>query len=599
MKVFGILLIAIVVPASACLGADYEAEYQARADSVIDYYAGLPFSFDAFRAMAKFNRQTDVATACRIVDSLTAKPRGDMFWLYPMAALYLISHDHMPDSSRQKIRTSFRDYTPYRGDTENHWVMYYTSMYLLAQSFPGEPGSFWFNGKSSDENLADAEGWLLHWMDLTTTIGQGEFDSPTYHTFFLTPCFLLHRFAQDEPMRTRAQIMIEWLLADALIDYLDGTSCGAHSRIYEVDIHDKHYSNSSRTIAFLLGDRPLFRSDGEPETLFHNTLITALCDYQMPDILRRIGTDRSQPYLSKERKRSRYRIRFYPERMPLVSKMLYMTPTTALGSIQKGHTEQILQHTWALNWSRERYGQVTTLFTLHPYYSARDMGSLFTSYLQTVVPGVVGSKTTYDKEEKWVGSSPYEELMQFENTLIGLYDLRASDAIYKHYNGFFPRDFDAFMEDESGWIFCRTGTVFIAFFPFKPYEWRQEEKGRRLRSEGLTNGFILEVKQPTQMDSFAAFQKQIKANPIEFVDTAERLAVSYRNLDSRLLEFTYGGERVIDGKADDPSDYALFDSPYVQAEVGSRQMVLTHGGETRILDLDKIEIRTLEFPDNP
>ncbi len=589
-----LLLAGLLCLAAATSAADhYTTAYEARADSVIDYYAALPYSQDAFRAMAKFHRQTDLSTACQIVDSLTARPRGDMFWLYPITALYMTCGDRMPDSSRQKIRTSFSSYAPYRGDTENHWLMYYVSLYLLAQSFPDQPGNLWFNGKSSAENFNDAKGWIEYWMDLTTTVGQGEFDSPTYATFFLTPCFMLQRFAKDETMRTRAQIMVEWLLADLFIDTLDGTLCGAHSRIYEADIHDKHYSNASHTIAFLLGDRPLFRGDGKPETLFHNNLITALCDYRLPEILYRIGTDRSKPYLSLERKRSRYRIRYYDERMPAVNKMLYMTSNTALGSIQSGHTEQILQHSWNLNWKRERLGQVTTLFTLHPYYSARDMGSLFTSYLQTVVPDVVGSKTTYDKQEKWVGSSPYEELLQFENTLVGLYDLRSDDALYKHYDGFFPRDFSEQTVDPSGWIFCRTGTVYIAFYPFKPVEWREEKMGKRLRSNGLTNGFIIEVKQPQEIASFAEFKRKIMANPVDFVDQPDNLTAIYRNLDGHRLEFTFGGERRIDGKVVSPSGYPLFDSPYIQAQVDGRKMILQHGGEKRVLDLAKPEIRTL------
>ncbi len=58
--------------------------------------------------------------------------------------------------------------------------MYYVSLYLASQKWKGEDGSKWFAGKSSEENLKEAEGWINNWIEITTTIGQGEFDSPNY-----------------------------------------------------------------------------------------------------------------------------------------------------------------------------------------------------------------------------------------------------------------------------------------------------------------------------------------------------------------------------------------------------------------------------------
>jgi len=62
---------------------------------------------------------------------------------------------------------------PYRGDTENHWLLYYTTLYLMAQLWSGEPGDAWFTGRTSEENLAEAKAWIESWIDLTTTRGRG------------------------------------------------------------------------------------------------------------------------------------------------------------------------------------------------------------------------------------------------------------------------------------------------------------------------------------------------------------------------------------------------------------------------------------------
>lgn len=585
MKKIIFLFILTLLMFNSLFAASYEKAYKQRCDSIITYYKNLPYGPDAYRAMVKLATKTDIPTALKIIDTLTIKPRGDMFWFYPVMSMYLEGQKNMPPAYKAKLRQALKTYTPFRGDTENHWVMYYASLYLAAQSWPNEPGPTWFNGKSSAENIKDAEGWLYHWMNLTTTIGQGEFDSPAYMTFFLTPMFMLYQHAGDPVMKKRAEIMINWLLADFFIDYLDGVYCGAHSRLYEVDILDKRQSMTTKMAAFFLGDRPLFDGQGKPQNFLGNCLVFALSDYKLPDILYRIATDRSQSYESRERKRSRNRIRYYDERNPAVNKYDYMTAEYSLGSVQWGHTEQILQHTWALNWRAGKPGEVTTLFTLHPYYSERDMCSLFTALRSTVVADVVGSKTTYDKEDKLVGSSPYEKLFQHKGTLIGLYDLTAPDVTWRHYDGFFSKDLLERRQDPSGWIICKTPHVYFAFLPLKPFQWLEEKQVWRLRSSEPRNGFVLEVKQADEVSSFAAFQQAVTAANVERIDFERDPHIRYTNLDGQTMEFSYSGLRLLNGKIEDATSYPLFESPYITSAAGSGKMVVTYKNRNMVLDL--------------
>ncbi len=135
-----------------------------------------------FIAAAKLNRKTDSATGLKIIEELlsdpTASGRG-MFVIYELMAAYLYGFEEIPAELKRKIWESFRTRPLYRGDTENHWVMYYTGLYLAAQTWKGYDGTFWYTGKPSGENFLEAEGWLNEWIKITTTIGQGEFDSPT------------------------------------------------------------------------------------------------------------------------------------------------------------------------------------------------------------------------------------------------------------------------------------------------------------------------------------------------------------------------------------------------------------------------------------
>jgi hypothetical protein len=593
MKKYIVLIFIIAFSNITFAQKDYKTylkEYRKRCDSVIDYYKKSAYSTSQFPAMAKLAKKHDVENALKAVDSLTLKPRGDMFWFYPMVAMYLYSEKNLPEEYKIKVRNALKSYTPYRGDTENHWMMYYVSLYLAAQTWPNEPGETWFNGKSSQENLEDAKNYLYSWMELTTTVGQGEFDSPIYGVWYVTPLFMLYQFTKDPVMKTKAEIMLDWVLADFFIDYFDNIYTGGNSRLYQYDVFVKRKSQLGKAGAFFFGDKPLFHADGKSWYELYNTLIYALSDYKIPEVLYRIATDRSQPYENEERKRSRNRIRFTTEKNPAVYKYNYITKNYTLGGIQKGFTEQILQHTWNLNWKAIKDDEITTFFTIHPYYSDIDMASLFTSDRKTVVADVVTSKYLYDKEDKWIGSSPYEKLFFNKNVAIGIYDLSSPDVFYKHYDGFFSKDLLEKKEDPSGWIFCRTNSIYFAFYPVKPYIWMDEKEGQRLRSYDEKNGFILECGMPDEFKSFEDFQEKIKKNKIEKDDFNKNLKLGYKSVSGNYYEFSYDGLRKINGQNYIPENYKLFNSPYIQSEIGSQKMELKYKNKMLILDLKNAKI---------
>ena len=50
------------------------------------------------------------------------KPRGDMFWMFPMTSIGYLGQDLLSAEAKQALRNAWRDYMPMRGDTENHWA---------------------------------------------------------------------------------------------------------------------------------------------------------------------------------------------------------------------------------------------------------------------------------------------------------------------------------------------------------------------------------------------------------------------------------------------------------------------------------------------
>jgi hypothetical protein len=463
--------------------------------------------------------------------------------------------------------------------------MYYTGMYLAAQTWPNESGSEWFNGRSSEENFREAEGWLNHWIRLTTTIGQGEFDSPTYMPVFLAPMLLLFDFAADPAMRTKAQMMCDLLLADFAVENLRGCYGGGHSRDYPPDIINPLIAQTTR-VSWLYFGEPATETWEDPEYLPRvrgswELVFGGLSGYRPPGMIVRMATDRSVPYVHRERKRVRNVIRFGDELNPPVYKYTYMTADYVLGSLQGGILQPFQQHTWDVTYVSTKPNNA--IFTVHPSWSSRELGMFFPEELNVLAQDVDRYKLVYTSPDKWNSSSPYEQTFQHKNVLIVLYNI-APGAKHPHIDGFFPKTLDDRTVDSSGWIFCRGGNAAIAICPLMPYEWIQEEKNWRLRSHHLKNGLVVEVGSVHTAADYEEFIRQMRQRRPEAADFDRTLTVSYTSIAGNVMTFTYDGPRTFNGTTVDLTKTKFYDGPFMSSEVGSGIIELRYGGRVRVLD---------------
>ena len=574
--------------------ADYVEAYAARRDSLMGFYA-YRFEADAygrggfFDVAARLQLGVDEDGAFAILDSLLSQPpRGDMFWMYPFVTAWFAGRGQLPDRYKTRLRDLWRTYMPYRGDTENHWVLYYSSLYLMAQEFPDDPGDRWFTGKPAQENRAEAEEFLLHWIDLTTTIGQGEYDSPHYLKVFIAPMALLYAYAKDPAMRRRAEMMLDYLIADFAVESLNGLYGGAHSRHYEREAVEPSKTAATRFAWLLFGNVP-FGPSAE-------SYVLAQSGYVPPLILYQIATDRREPYIHREYKRTRHRIRNSDVKNAPVYKYTAMRAAYVLGSSQGGLLQPIQQQTWDLTWALDDpRGKHNTLFTLHPYSSPHEGAMYFAEPWDMVTELIVRSKTEYDLPTKWTGGSPYEQVFQHGDALVALYDI-AEGARHPHISGFFSKDLTRREEDASGWIFAQGGDAFIAYYPLAPYEWRREETGDwRLHSPHLTNGAVVQVAPASAFASWDAFKQAINVFPLTAdVDGAPR--VQFTTLSGDALDVRYGETPRVNGEPVDYEAWPLFDGPFLRAERGSRTLDIRYGRMRRVLDFNTLTITDLVDP---
>ena len=568
------------------LGAALRGQtFEERKLTMIDAYAHYQGKGDYGYAeiAAKLWRHEDAAWCSKKLEDLLSQPSGDMFWMFPVTAIAYLDQGQLTESARQMLRRSWKTYMPYRGDTENHFLLYYSCLYLMSQMWPDAD---WYTGNSSAENMEEARQWIEGWVRLTTTRGQGEYDSPHYMGVYLLPMSYLAAWSKDPAMKKRAHMMLDLLIADYAPENLDGLFVGAHARVYETQLVEPANGVSADFgwVWFGLGHRGVVPAN---YTLYY--LLAS--GYEPPEVLKLIATDRSQPYTHYERKRTRNRWRFFDELHGPVYKTTYVRREYAVGSDQGGVLQPIQQHSWDVTWSvPDARGVQNTFFTMHPYSSMQELQTYFVFNPDGAVEGIVKSKKTYDSPDKLLGGSPYEKIVQDRDTVIALYDI-APETRFPHVNGFFSKDLKEVVEDASGWIFMRGGdSTYIACRPLQPYSWKPiEGGGRRLFSPYLKNGFVVQVAPRSEFADLAAFKKAIVALPLEF-RLEPTPSVKFRSLRGTTIEFTYGATPRLNGVALDYEHWPLFGGPFVESAVDSQKIVLKHGSLRRTLDFKNLTV---------
>lgn len=578
--------------------------YEDRIHEALAWRSGLikadaPLLGDMAAVATQLALRQDIERCNRTVIEHAKEPGSGPFWMFPAVAVAYLGRDQLSAEARAALRSAWSSTMQLRGDTENHWCMYYSSLYLMAQLYPNEPGSSWYTGKSSSENLEEARDYLIHWMKLATTIGQGEYTCSHYIGEYAIPLVYLTAWAEDPAMRTRARMMLDWILADQFANSLEGVLHGPNARSEDVSVVERWNALSSYFSWQMLGNTPTPSGYGGWGIYF----AVAARYYDLPEVIYRIGVDRSGDFLQRDLKRTRRRWRNSDVEMAPIYKTNYSRKEYAVGSTQGGLSDPIQTHVWDVTWAvPDPRGAHNTMFSLHPISSSRDMMTYFAELPDRMTNSVTKEgKVSYDSPDKFLGSSRFEQVFQDLDSVIALYDIPPGTR-FPHINGFFSTDLKDLTEDSSGWIFARGGDAYLAYRPLAPYEWqpvkgyksswvpdRVEKGDRRLYSPHLKNGTIVQAASVSEFSSMEAFQAAIRALPLSY-KLEPVPTVTWKTLRGKTVVATYGKAPVVNGKTIDYSRWKLFEGPYLNAEKGSQKLTLTHGRLERVLDFNTLTI---------
>jgi hypothetical protein len=114
---------------------------------------------------------------------------------------------------------------------------------------------------------------------------------------------------------------------------------------------------------------------------------------------------------------------------------------------------------------------------------------------------------------------------------------------------------------------------------------KHKEAGNwRLRSHKDQNGYVIEVRSKTEIGSFENFSSMLRSHIPQATLKPGSVSVQYRTLNNDRMKFAFPDTRILNGKPVDLTKTRLFEGPFLNAEVGSEKLTMTHKGQRRILD---------------
>ena len=486
----------LIIIASLCFAVRGEAQSPALRKDVLDRLAKSEHRLNFAVTSARINTDINLDRAYRDLDTLLAREYGDMFWMYGMAGLYHSSKELLDDATKARFREAWKHRTPYRGDTENHFLMYYSSLLLMSEVWPGLPGSEWFTGRSSKEIHAESREYLLHWMQRAARYGLNEWDSPRYQYYFLTPLLLLANHAKDTTVRKTSSMLVEVMLAELALKYVNGNYVGAHSRTFEAAAQNARIGETLAYAEFFFRDSVIAL---QPDLAF-----AALSDWSCPAIISELAGPRSKGVVLREAKQGRPALR-YTQTDTLVPKVTYIAPRYSLGSIQDGLVQPIQQQTWKLVF--HDIPGVNTITGLHPYISERELATFFPEEPSFQAERIESTKVGYSSENKWVGGSPYQRIRQEQRIIFLAYDIPASDRT-QHADFFVPAAIEWKTKPEKDstlkphkWYAITGGGVECQLYFTTTMLVSREANGVRLRSRAAKFRAIVRVVEDEPLDS--------------------------------------------------------------------------------------------------
>ena len=427
-----------------------------------------------------------------INDSTLGYPgSGGPFQVLPAMLLLQRWEPQLPERVVEMIHFFFTRGMIERGNTENHWLMYYVGNLLAAERFEDEK-HLW-NGRTPASMEAEATRWISGMIDRTAVNGHHEYDSPGYQIEHMTPLIGLYEHTRNADLRAKVEKVLTLLVADMALEYFYGSWAGGHSREgYRENTWTR--VGPIRPLQYLYFGGEPFNPDFHVQSHFACPAVVA--DYRPPALFADVAWDRETPHVVRKTKAPRTIYRHTDEPTKPVRKYTYMSPSFAIGTSQIGLTGEgagpIDLVSWDVHWRGEKHQAKVTCN--HPFTSPARFSAFLPGLPQSIGRAVGDGKPYLQRPDRLFGASPFERMMQHEGTAIVCYRIPEGDA-NPYVNAFLPKRVD--WTEREGWLFGDLEDFYLALRPIGDYEWLEIREARNdsimIHDGDLIDGWMLRI----------------------------------------------------------------------------------------------------------
>ena len=576
--------------------ATYGEQLDKRGQIFLQAVADQPTSIYACHALFALDEQTDLVES--IVKRVLGGEKAGAFGRVAAGTFDVFAAMHLACRWQAQLSVGTLDHIRqimtqglhHRGNTENHWLMYYVGHLLAAEMWP-EASVMW-NGLPPNVVRDEATRWLSGMIDRTARTGHHEYDSSQYHGWHVTPMIALADHAQDETLREQAKKMATLLIADMALEYMAGAWAGGHAREGYRE-NTWHYAGTSAALmSYYFGDD---REDAMHIQAGMCPAVTA--HYQPPALLAELARERSVPRVVQKTKAPRTIYRHVDGDTRPVRKYTYLSRSFALGSTQLGLPNgcgaPIDLVSWDLTWDAPKHEGIITCN--HPYLSPKRFSAFLSEAPQSIGRNVAAPKPALQNPDRFSGASPYEQMMQCENTTVILYRIPEDDET-PFVNLYLPKSVG--WVERAGWILGNVDDFYVGLRPIGDYRWESVSEddhvhGWLLRIEDENAGLVVEAVEADDVASFSAFCDAIVQCDLDLHDWQDRGVVRYGTLSGHRLEMVYDGDHSIDGDRVDYEAWPLYGGPGIDAPLGKGVIKFVQGDAELVLDFEVDEAREM------
>jgi hypothetical protein len=180
--------------------------------------------------------------------------------------------------------------------TENHFILYASSAYLVGQLYPEE--TFDASGETGVDKMATFRPRIMKWLDLRYKSGFSEWLSNVYYDEDIPGLVALVELVEDdEEIRTKAAMVLDLMLADMALNQYGGNFGSTHGRTYE-DKMSGSRDNTGSTSALVFG-----LNEFSPGNMSSSTLAMSE-KYLPPRVVYDIANDSDRPEMENKQRMS-------------------------------------------------------------------------------------------------------------------------------------------------------------------------------------------------------------------------------------------------------------------------------------------------------